>query len=176
MSTFSIQRLLPVLVIAMLGLAPVGANAKQSSTILGASNQSLYEGANALVAGDAEEGVRLTLAGLNFERSGRTRLAGLSNLCAGYIMLEQIETALPYCDQVIEEGDNHWRAFSNRAYAYLLLKRYDEADADLKKAEAIADNARNVKTVRAMLLDATNPVAPQIIIDDRRQSEIERDE
>ena len=49
-----------------------------------------------------------------------------------------------------------------------MLGRYDEADKALQRAEAIAPNARKVQTVRAMLRDKTDPVAPSVIIDDRR--------
>jgi len=119
--------------------------------------------------GDGEEGVRLTLLGLQRATSSRDRLAGISNLCAGYIMLEQLDTALNYCNQVLEKDDQHWRSYSNRALAYIMLKRYEEAEQDLQRAEALVDNARTVRIVRSMLLDATDPVAPQIIIDDRRQ-------
>ncbi len=150
--------------------------AQQSKTVLGPSNPDLYNGANALLAGDAEEGVRLTLIGLKYEASGRDRLIAMSNLCAGYIMLEQLEIALTYCDQVLEQNDDYWRAYSNRALAYVKLGRFEEAERDLQKAEAIAENARTVKIVRSMLLDATDPVAPQIVIDDRRQAPDDDDE
>ena len=176
MSILPIQRLPHALVIAGLCLVFLSASAQESKTILGPSNQDLYAGANALLAGDAEKGVRLTLAGLKRERRGQDRLTGMSNLCAGYIMLEQLETALTYCDQVIAETDNHWRAYSNRALAYVELQRYEEAEQDLQKAEALAGNARTVKIIRSMLLDATDPVAPQVVIDDRRRPEKEDDE
>ena len=85
-------------------------------------------------------------------------------------MLEHYAIALSYCDQVLAENEQHWRSYSNRALAYLKLGRFEDTEADLQKAEAIAPNARTVKVVRSMLLDATNPVAPLIIIDDRRQA------
>ena len=147
----------------------VSATAQQNTTVLGPRNPDLHYGANALLAGDAEEGVRLTLIGLKYEGSGRDRLIGLSNLCAGYIMLEQLEDAVTYCDQVLEQNDDYWRAYSNRALAYVMLGRLEEAEQDLLRAEALSKNARTVKIVRSMLLDATDPVAPQVIIDDRRQ-------
>ncbi len=84
-------------------------------------------------------------------------------------MLGQLETALTYCDQVLEQNDDYWRAYSNRALAYVKLGRFEEAEQDLQKAEALAKNARTVKVVRSMLLDAADPVAPQVVIDDRRQ-------
>ena len=169
MNTLPIQRLSRAFAVAGLCLVCLCATAQQNTTVLGPSNLDLYHGANALLAGDAEEGVRLTLIGLRYEHGGRDRLTGLSNLCAGYIMLEQLETALTYCDQVLEQNDDYWRAYSNRALAYIKLGRFEEAEQDLQKAEALAENARTVKIVRSMLLDATDPVAPQVVIDDRRQ-------
>lgn len=143
--------------------------AQESKTVIGPSNPDLHAGANALLAGDAEEGVRLTLLGLKYESSSRDRLTAMSNLCAGYIMLEEFETGLSYCNQVLEKNDRHWRAYSNRALAYVKLERYEEAEQDLQQAESLAINARTVKIVRSMLLDATDPVAPHIVIDERRQ-------
>ena len=158
---------LPVVACLALTLSP--AVAQQNSTVIGPTNIDLSNGATALLAGDAEEGVRLTLRGLKYENSKRNRLTGMSNLCAGYIMLDQLQDGLSYCDQVIAETDRNWRAYCNRALAYIQLKRYEEAEQDLQKAEALVSNARNVKIVRSMLLDATDPVAPNIVLDDRRR-------
>jgi len=158
------------LVVACLCVAPNAALAQASKTVLGPTNPDLYYGAEALLAGDGEEGVRLTLLGLKRAGNARDRRTGLSNLCAGYIMLEQYDTALSYCDEVLAGNDAYWRALSNRALAYLKLGRLEEAGRDLDLAEAISPSSRTVKIVRSMLLDATDPVAPLIVIDDRRQS------
>ena len=143
--------------------------AQESKTVIGPSNPDLYHGANALLAGNAEEGVRLTLRGLEREVRQRDRTIAMSNLCAGYVMLKQLDTALHYCNLVLEKNDRHWRSYNNRALVYIYLERYEAAEKDLQKAEAIAPNAKNVKIVRSMLLDATDPVAPSIVIDDRRR-------
>ena len=50
------------------------------------------------------------------------------------------------------------------------LGRFDDAKQDLEKGEAISRSSRTLKAVRRMLLDATNPVSPTIVIDDRRDS------
>jgi tetratricopeptide (TPR) repeat protein len=169
MSTLWIQRFSRALAVAGLCLICLNAIARQNTTVLGPSNADLHAGANALLAGDAEEGVRLTLLGLRYEGNSRNRVTGLSNLCAGYIMLGQPEEGLKYCAEVLEQDDQYWRAYSNRALAYMQLDRLEEAEQDLQKAEAIAANARTVKIVRSMLLDKTDPVAPQVVIDDRRE-------
>lgn len=145
------------------------ARAEDARTIIGPSNIELQQGADALLAGDAAEGVRLTLAGLKRGVNKRHRFTAWSNLCAGYVMLDQLETALGYCNQVLEESDRHWKAYSNRALIYVKMKRYEEAEQDLQRGEELAPNSRTLKAVRAMLLDAIEPVAPNVIIDDRRQ-------
>jgi tetratricopeptide (TPR) repeat protein len=169
MNITTTQRLTWPVVVCLCLVAAI-AQGQESKTVLGPANPDLYYGAEALLAGDVDEGVRLTLLGLKRAANARERITGMSNLCAGYIMLEQYETGLSYCDSVLAENDRHWRSYSNRALAYLKMGRFEETEADLRNAEAIAPNARTVKVVRSMLLDATNPVAPVIVIDDRRQT------
>lgn len=169
MSKLLTQRLQALVSIGCLCLAFGLCAAQENKTVIGPSNPDLHNGAQALLAGDAEEGVRLTLLGLRHASNTRERITGMSNLCAGYVMLEQLDTALSYCGQVLAQNDRHWRAYNNRALAHLQMERYIDAEQDLQKAESLAPNSRKVKTVRAMLLDAVDPVAPQIVIDDRRQ-------
>lgn len=163
------QRLLLLLV-----LVTAAVHAEESKTVVGPTNANLAAGADALLARDAEEGIRLTHLGLNAAANRRERVSGLSNLCAGYAMLNQWETALQYCDQALELNERHWRSYSNRALVYINLKRYADAEADILKGQELAPNSRNLKIVRSMLLDKTDPVSPNIIIDDRRQPGTER--
>jgi tetratricopeptide (TPR) repeat protein len=162
------QRLWRAVVVCLCLVAGHGL-AQEGKTVIGPTNEDLAAGANALLAGDAEEGVRRTLLGLNYASSAKDRVAGMSNLCAGYALLKQPEEALRWCDEALEIRDTHWRALSNRALVLIQLGRFEEAERDLLKAEKIAPNARTVKTVRSMLLDETDPVAPTVVIDDRRQ-------
>ncbi len=147
---------------------PIAAASEDSRTVIGPSNQDLYDGANALIAGDAEEGVRLTLLGLNMATNNRERHTAFANLCVGYILLDQLDTALDYCNRVLAKNDRHWRAYNNRALIYIKQKRYREAEQDILKVQELNPNARTLKRVRAMLLDETDPVSPIIEIDDRR--------
>ena len=71
--------------------------------------------------------------------------------------------------QALEIREQNWRALVNRSHAYIKLGRFERAEADLLAAEEIAPSARSVKLVRSMYLDATDPVAPLVVIDDRRQ-------
>ncbi len=155
-------------IVGCLCLSAAGVLAQSNTTILGPSNPDLKYGADALLAGDADEGVRLTLIGLKFATGVRERQTAKSNLCAGYLMLREYDTALAYCNEVLGENDGHWRAYSNRALIYVKLGRFDDAKQDLEKGEAISPSSRTLKAVRRMLLDATNPVSPTIVIDDRR--------
>lgn len=176
MLTSADHRLYGAMVAVCLLLFGAGVQSQDARTVVGPTNPALQSGADALLAGDGEEGVRLTLLGLHQAGSARERHTAWSNLCAGYVMLGRLETALEYCDRVISENDHHWRAYSNRALVNVKLRRYDAAEQDLQKGEALAPNARTIQAVRAMLLDATQPVSPNIIIDDRRQTATDEDE
>lgn len=142
--------------------------AQEAKTVVGPSNVALQDGANALLARNAEEGIRLTLIGLQQAKNASERETAKSNLCAGYALQKQYQTALKYCDEVLQESDRNWRAYSNRAIIYIKLERFEEAARDLLRGEEISPQARNLKAVRRMYEDATNPVSPHIIIDDRR--------
>ena len=168
--TEKIMTKLPVyLVLTVVLLTTAHAQSDESSkVVLGPSNPNLFDGAAALIAGDPEKGVRLTHLGLSMATNRRERLVGLSNLCAGYLLLEQLETALEFCDQALDINDRHWRSYSNRALIYLKLKRYAEAERDLERGLSIAPDSAKLKTVRAQLLDEIDPVSPTITIDDRR--------
>ena len=156
------------LVLAGLALVTDRSGAQESKTVIGPSNLALHDGAEALLAGDAIEGVRLTLQGLQQASNASQRETARSNLCAGYSMLEDYLVALAYCDEVLRDNDSNWRALSNRALIYIKLQRYAEADADLLRGEAISPQAKTLQAVRRMWRDATSPVSPIITIDDRR--------
>jgi hypothetical protein len=103
MNKLPTERILIFAVVVCLCLSFTALVAQESKTVIGPTNIELHDGANALLAGDAEEGVRLTLLGLQHESTPRDRRTAMSNLCAGYIMLEQLDMALSYCNQVLEK-------------------------------------------------------------------------
>ncbi len=148
--------------------APAGQSDTVAKTVIGPSNADLADGAAALRAGDADEGVRLTRRGLAAASSKRDRVAGYSNLCAGLVMLDRLDEALEACNRTLELDDEHWRGYSNRALVYLKQRRYAEAEQDISRGQALSPNARPLKELRAMYLDAVDPVSPTVIIDDRR--------
>lgn len=139
-----------------------------SKTVIGPSNIYLFDGANALLAGDAEEGVKLTLRGLEFAHGQREVKIAHSNLCAGFLLLGQAETALTHCDWVLEVDENHWRSYNNRALVYLDLERFEEAEADITRGQELRPKSEKLKEVKGMYLDVVQPVDEIITIDERR--------
>ena len=165
----------------LLSLAPPADVAAQSrdtdsgmKTVLGPRNPDLSAGAQALLSGEVDEGIRLTRLGLDSAFGDRERVAGLSNLCAGYIRKHDWQAALGYCDEAIELDSDSWRARTNRALVYVFLGEFEKAEADLAVAEERAPGAASVKQVRSKYRDATDPVIPSVTIDDRRDPDDDR--
>jgi tetratricopeptide (TPR) repeat protein len=139
-----------------------------NKTVIGPSNLALSDGAQALMAGDAEYGVKKTLEGLEMAVGEREHEAALSNLCAGYILLEQYQAALGYCDLLLARNDQNWRAYNNRAVVFIKTGQYEKAERDLARGEALRPGAHTLKVARAMYMDAVHPVAPEVEVDDRQ--------
>jgi tetratricopeptide (TPR) repeat protein len=137
------------------------------ATTLGPRNPPLHDGAQAFMAGNDEEGVRLTLEGLSLAEGRRETETALANLCTGYLRLRQFDSALTYSNRIIESNDRAWRAYNSRALVYLELEEYEKADKDLRRAEEIAPASRTVKVARQLYMDTVHPVAPTVEIDDR---------
>lgn len=158
--------LLPAFAAAQ-GTRPLESDAAPK-TVIGQTNPSLHEGATALMAGKAKLGVRKTLEGLEVANGEREHEAALSNLCAGYILLNQYQAALGYCDLLLARNDKNWRAYNNRAVVYIKMGQYGKAEKDLAKGEALRPGAHTLKVARAMYMDAVHPVAPEVEVDDRK--------
>ena len=136
--------------------------------VIGSANPDISEGARALLGGRNEEGIRLTLSGLKAADGKKEEEVALSNLCAGYTNLGDYETALKYCDILVQRNDKLWRVYNSKALIYIYTKQYEKAEQELIKGEALNSGAHTMKIARALYLDATNPVAPEIEIDDRK--------
>jgi len=134
-----------VAVAVVAGGAARAAESAQNATILGPLNTLLAEGAAALEAGRFEEGIRLTLEGLQTPSSVRDRAAGHANLCAGYAALKRWDEALDHCNRSIVLDRGNWRAFNNRAAVYVGKGRYDEALADVRTGLELAPQSRTLK-------------------------------
>jgi len=142
--------------------------AEQPRFVIGDVNPDLSAGARALLGGRNEKGIELTLSGLKAANGKKEEEVALSNLCAGYTNLGNYDTALKYCDILLQRNDKLWRAYNSKALIYIYTKQYEKAEQELIKGEAINPDARTMKVARALYLDATNPVAPEIEIDDRK--------
>ncbi len=136
--------------------------------VIGSVNPDLSAGARALLGGRNEKGIELTLSGLKAANGKKEEEIALSNLCAGHTNLGNYETALKYCDILLQRNDKMWRAYNSKALIYIYTKQYEKAEQELIKGEAVNPDARSLKIARALYLDATNPVALEIEIDDRK--------
>jgi len=149
----------------------------ESKTVIGPRNIYLYDGANALMAGNAKDGVPLTLKGLEFAHGPREKKIAHSNLCAGFLLLGQAETALEHCNWVLERDPDHWRTYNNRAIVYLRLERFEDSAADISRGQELNPRSEKLREVKGMYLDEVEPVDEEITIDDRRkqpQSPVEK--
>lgn len=151
-------------------LASPAAMSDEAKTVIGPSNIDLHDGANALMAGDGEEGVRRTLRGLKLAQGARELKVAHSNLCAGYLLTNQPAQALVHCNWVLERDDRHWRTYNNRALVYMRLERYEDAEEDIRKGQELRPGSKNLKIVKGMYLDETKPVRTKIEVDDRRST------
>ncbi len=116
-----------------------------SSTVLGPSNVQLSDGANALMDGRLEDGIRLTLEGLRGPADVRDQAAGHSNLCAGYAGLRRWDEALPHCEQALQLDASNWRVYNNRAAVFVARGQYDAALADLRRGLELAPQSETLQ-------------------------------
>lgn len=120
-----------------------------SSTVLG-PNAMLADGSLALLNGQWEKGIQLTLMGLNDTVSNSDRAAGYANLCAGYIALKKFDRALENCDRSIAIASTNWRAWQNRAAANLALGRIDDSMRDIERGLAINPKSSELQETLAI--------------------------
>lgn len=145
-------------------------------TVIGPRNPDLQEGAELLLAGRATEGIKLTLRGLQIAQGGREKEAALANLCAGYVMLENYDEALKYCDRLLAQNDENWRGYNNRALIHINTGQFEKARRDLVRGEELKPGAPTLEIARSIYRDAVDPVQPQVEIDDRPAAEQQNDD
>lgn len=122
-----------------------------SATVIGAMNPLLTEGSEALQLGRYEEGVRLTLAGLEQPASGRDQAAGHSNVCAGYAALKRWNEALEHCNRSLELDNSNWRTYNNRAAVFVGLKMFELAMTDVNAGLQLAPNSATLRKSREVV-------------------------
>lgn len=144
---------------------PLANQAPDSRMLFGGSLLSL--GAEELRSGNYEEGIRITLMGLE-ERGvpDAKRAAAHSNLCAAYAARKEPDVAIEHCTLSLDIDDANWHAWSNRSYAYWLKGMYSAATTDLEAAIAINPDARQVFQIRGMLNEAT--LRPRVEVEDHQ--------
>jgi len=130
--------------------------ANHSATVIGSVNPLLTEGSEALERGRYEEGVRLTLAGLEQPSSERDQAAGHSNVCAGYAALKRWSEALEHCNRALELDNTNWRTYNNRAAVFVGLKMYDLAMTDVNAGLEIAPNSSTLRKSREVVTQHHN--------------------
>jgi tetratricopeptide (TPR) repeat protein len=124
----------------------------ENVTVLG-QNVYLSDGARALQLKDFDEGIRLTLMGLRHEPSRRDRALALSNLCAGYVGIKQYGLALESCNAALDIRPRLWRAYNNRALAYLGQNRLAAARQDVEQGLSINPTSRTLIESRNLVDD-----------------------
>lgn len=129
----------------------VGAASAQTSTVLGNDNPLLADGSAALAAGRYEEGVRLTLRGLDRPNNPADEAAARSNLCAGYAALKRWAQALPHCNRSLELDRRNWRTYNNRAAVFVGLKLYDLAVTDVNAGLALDPDSETLRKSREVV-------------------------
>jgi tetratricopeptide (TPR) repeat protein len=159
-----------LLVSTSAGADGAGGSLDNHKTVIGPRNPFLADGADALVNGDGRRGVELTEKGLAIAEGAFEEKAALSNLCAGYLMVNQPQKALHACNQVLAQDPQFWRAYNNRALVYMELGRFAESESDIRRGQELRPKSRNLKLTKAKLLDATDPVVPTVEIDERRSA------
>ncbi len=88
--------------------------AEEPRFVIGSVNPGLSDGARALLAGRNEEGIELTLSGLKAANGKKEEEIALRNLCAGYTNLGDYQSALKYCDILLQRNDKIlWNLFGH---------------------------------------------------------------
>ena|SRR5688572_6363852 len=126
--------------------------ASHSTTVIGALNPMLAEGSQALERGRFEEGIRLTLAGLEQPAAAADKAAGHSNLCAGYAALKRWPEALEHCNKALELDRGNWRTYNNRAAVFVGLKKFDLAMTDVNAGLDLAPDSATLRKSREVVL------------------------
>ena len=127
-----------------------------SATVIGPLNPLLTRGSQVLEAGRYEEGIRLTLAGLEQPNSTRDEAAAHSNVCAGYAALKRWTEALQHCNRALDLDRSNWRTFNNRAAVFVGLKLFELAMTDVNAGLVLAPNSATLQKSREVVIEHHN--------------------
>ena len=132
------------------GLIAIRAEGYINQTTIGL-DPSLSAGEYALCTGRYDEGVALTLEGINSIKTSRDQASAFNNLCAGYVGTRQYTEALEACDKALVADDRSWRIYNNRALALLGNGRIEAARDELKKGFEINPDSPTLARVAEMI-------------------------
>ena len=140
------------------------------------ANEYLVAGADLIRAGQFDDGIRLTLLGL--DQGGlavRNRAAGLGNLCSAFVSKSEPDRALPYCDESLQLDGTNWRVYTARSQAYFVKGMFADAARDNDAAAAInpgcgarEDDPRQAQ--RSAFASASNHGRPSLRMRARREA------
>ena len=153
-------------IIVFLLVGPLWAQT-DNRTIVGSGNEYLSKGSWAITMGQYDEGIRLTHLGVErYMTSPEDRASAYSNLCAAHAAKGEVDVAIEFCNESLALVGGNWRAYSNRAYAYLLKGLYSEATFDVDTAASINPRSRQVQQIRGMINEAS--FRPRVIVEDHQ--------
>jgi tetratricopeptide (TPR) repeat protein len=145
-------RMLWVALAACVLAGPARADPEGSEAVVTlAVEEYLLAGADAIRGGQFDDGIRLTLIGLERGPSARNRAAGLANLCAAYVSKNEPDKAIPFCNESLTINEGNWRVYSTRSQAYFLKGMYMEAARDNDAAAVLSPTAAHVRMIKSLL-------------------------
>ena len=146
-----------LLILLLAAAAARGAPQLATSTVIGV-DPNLSQGAMALRLKNFEEGIRLTRIGLKTEVAPRQRAIAFSNICAGHVGLRQFPEAIESCNEALELNPRLWRAYNNRALAWLGQGNVPAARRDVDAGLAINPDSRSLRESQALVQAAAELV------------------
>ncbi len=143
-------RCIKILILCAAVFLSTAASGVENRLVLGA-NPNLSQGAVELRSGNFEEGLRLTFLGLRESASARDRRAAMNNLCAGYAALGRYDAAIHICNILLAKNERDWRAYNNRALAYMGAGDLDQAKLDVDKGLVINPRSRKLRQAAELI-------------------------
>lgn len=110
------------------------AQPKAVSRIWFNSPPEIREGGKLINEGEVEEGIAMIRSVINKGLPLKFQAHGYTNLCGGYLRLQEYTKAIRYCRRAIKFDSTIWQALSNRGAARFALGRYGEAAEDFRRA------------------------------------------
>ncbi|HEX6994621.1 MAG TPA: tetratricopeptide repeat protein [Gammaproteobacteria bacterium] len=156
-----------LVVASLAAFLPAASAQPDSRSVFGERTPLLAAGADAIRAGRYDDGIRLTIEGLETEPvTTRLKAAALANLCAAHAAKGEPDVAIGFCDESVELDPRNWRAYSNRSFAYWQKGMYAEATADIDAAASLAPSAPQVRQMRGLINEKT--LRPRVTMENRQ--------